>query len=101
MSYYFIFSFLIICIIVDIIIIRKGFFNKYKSEVKESLTFTILFIPVLFLLIKLYNSSHILENEPFIIRGMIIGIILLLIDIIIYLFIKKGFQKKRRINGTS
>jgi hypothetical protein len=96
MSYYFVILFFIICIIVDIIIMRRGLFDKYKLGIKQNLIFFILFLPVLFLSIKLEDSFHPLENVPFIIKGIILGIFMLLIEIPIYLVIRTFVQKKNK-----
>lgn len=89
MSYYFLILLLIICIIADAVFIRKGLLNKYKPEVQFQLIFLILTIPIGLLLMKLDSSFQPLQNVSFIIKGIVIGFLILAIDSALYLLIRR------------
>ena len=92
MSYYVIFFFIMICIIIDTIIIRRDLFIKMNHQAREILLFLILFIPSLFLVIKTANSYYLFRNQSYIIQFLIGLILLLLIDGIVILVIKKWLR---------
>lgn len=93
MSYYFLILLLIVCIIADAIIIHKGLFDKYRSELQIGLIFSILSIPVGLLLYKLDDYFKPLQEVSFIIKGIIIGLLIVLIDTGIYLLIRRVNRK--------
>jgi hypothetical protein len=89
MSNYILGILLIICITADAIIIRKDLLKKYKPETQLGLIFLILTFPVLLILMKLDRVYQPLENVSWIIKGLIIGVVILTINSIIYSLIKK------------
>jgi uncharacterized membrane protein YesL len=89
MSYYLLIIILIICVTADVIIIRKDLLKKYKPETQHNLIFSILTIPVALILMKLDRVYQPLENVSFIIKGIIIGLVLLFINTVIYSLIRK------------
>lgn len=93
MSYYILGILLIICITADVIIIRKDVLKKYKPETQLGLIFLILTFPVMLILMKLDRVYQPLENASFIIKGLIIGVSILIIDSIIYSLIRKKKTK--------
>lgn len=94
MYYYFLSILLVGGILATAIITNRNLLARYKPDVQFGIIFMILTIPVTLLLFKLDSDFQPLPRTSLIIKGVLIGLAILVADAIIYLFIKQVVKKK-------
>jgi hypothetical protein len=106
MSFYFLVSFLAVCIVADFIIIRIHALDKLKPERKLPIILTILYIPLLWLLMALDQRFHPVSNLFSISDRTLIGLsikvvlavaVILFLEVILYRLITGLANKKSKV----
>jgi len=92
MNIYFLVIFYILCLALDIVIIKRQVLNQHNSESRVSLFFLILFLPSLLIVMKISNQYF--NDEAWYLKVILSVLAIITFNSLMYLLIKKILQLK-------
>lgn len=92
MNIYFLVIFYVLCLVLDITVIKRHALNQHNSESRVSLFFLILFLPSLLIVMKISNQYF--NDQAWYLKVIFSVLAIIIFNSLMYLLIKKILRLK-------